>query len=97
MSQQDLGRALGVSFQQVQKYEHGTNRISFSTLMRVCEALGCSIGDLTVGMDEPALAPSSEPPLAPPEAAPILERLAEIKSPRVRRAILDFVRALSLH
>lgn len=94
MSQQDLGRALGVSFQQVQKYERGTNRISFSTLMRVREALGCSMEDLTVGMDEPAVAGPARPPLVPAEAAAILDGVAQIRSARLRRAVLEFVRAL---
>jgi DNA-binding XRE family transcriptional regulator len=39
MSQQELGKTLGVSFQQVQKYEKGTNRISGNRLREVCIAL----------------------------------------------------------
>lgn len=39
MSQQALGEALGVSFQQIQKYERGSNRISCSTLVVICRAL----------------------------------------------------------
>ncbi len=39
LSQQDLGRAAGVSFQQVQKYESGQNRISVSRLLRLARAL----------------------------------------------------------
>ncbi len=42
MSQGQLGEALGVSFQQVQKYENGTNRISASTLLRLSQTLGVS-------------------------------------------------------
>jgi transcriptional regulator with XRE-family HTH domain len=40
MSQATLGRALGVTFQQVQKYENGSNRVGASTLFRVATALG---------------------------------------------------------
>jgi len=40
MSQGQLGDALGVSFQQVQKYESGANRISASTLLRLSQTLG---------------------------------------------------------
>jgi transcriptional regulator with XRE-family HTH domain len=39
MSQADLGQAVGVSFQQIQKYEKATNRISASTLFAICQAL----------------------------------------------------------
>lgn len=40
MSQTDLGEAAGVTFQQMQKYEKGTNRVSASRLTRIAEALG---------------------------------------------------------
>src|SRR5262245_53163522 len=42
VSQQQLGEALGVSFQQVQKYERGANRISASMLVRTARALNCT-------------------------------------------------------
>jgi transcriptional regulator with XRE-family HTH domain len=40
VSQSELGAALGISFQQIQKYERGTNRISFSALVKIAAALG---------------------------------------------------------
>lgn len=40
MTQQELGRAIGVTFQQIQKYETGANRMAVSTLLRICDALG---------------------------------------------------------
>lgn len=42
MTQEKLAEGLGVSFQQVQNYENGTNRISASRLVRVCEILSIS-------------------------------------------------------
>jgi len=39
MSQEQLGRAIGLTFQQIQKYEHGTNRVSASRLYDMAEAL----------------------------------------------------------
>src|SRR6185437_4621295 len=45
-SQTALGKSLGVSFQQVQKYENGTNRISAASLMKIARFLNISIGDL---------------------------------------------------
>ncbi len=46
LSQEALGRAVGVTFQQVQKYERGTNRVSASTLVRIADALSLSPVDL---------------------------------------------------
>jgi transcriptional regulator with XRE-family HTH domain len=43
MSQAELGEALGVTFQQVQKYEKGTNRVSAVRLEQIAKALGESI------------------------------------------------------
>lgn len=39
LSQTDVGKVLGVTFQQVQKYENGTNRVSGSRLVTLCELL----------------------------------------------------------
>ena len=43
MSQTDLGEALGYSFQQIQKYEKGTNRVSASKLVAIADALNVPI------------------------------------------------------
>lgn len=45
VSQKALGDAIGVSFQQVQKYELGTNRVACSMLAKIAQALGASPGD----------------------------------------------------
>jgi len=50
ISQQRLAASLGVSFQQVQKYERGVNRVAASTLLRLAEALGCEVADFYVGL-----------------------------------------------
>ncbi len=44
-SQTELGQAIGVTFQQIQKYERGTNRVSASMLVRTAKALGVHVGD----------------------------------------------------
>jgi transcriptional regulator with XRE-family HTH domain len=46
MSQQRLGKELGVSFQQIQKYERGVNRVSASRLYRICKALNVSLSSM---------------------------------------------------
>ncbi|MBX9803507.1 MAG: helix-turn-helix domain-containing protein [Caulobacteraceae bacterium] len=45
LSQTELGKAMGLSFQQVQKYERGTNRISASMLARAASAVGVPVAD----------------------------------------------------
>lgn len=40
MSQRSLGLKLGVSFQQIQKYENGTNRLRLGDFVKLCNALG---------------------------------------------------------
>lgn len=46
LSQQTLAEAIGVSFQQVQKYERGSNRVSASMLVRIADTLDVEISDL---------------------------------------------------
>lgn len=53
MSQEALAEQCGVSFQQVQKYENGTNRISFSRLVQIARALRCRVTDLMDVFDGP--------------------------------------------
>jgi transcriptional regulator with XRE-family HTH domain len=43
MTQESLGELLGVTFQQVQKYERGANRVSASRLFEICEAMHVSL------------------------------------------------------
>jgi len=50
LNQTELGRRLGVSLQQVQKYENGSNRIAASTLFRAAEILGVEVGALYAGL-----------------------------------------------
>ena len=52
MSQTELANQIGVSFQQVQKYEVGTNRVSASRLVRIATALGMTASDLMRGMED---------------------------------------------
>src|SRR6266849_912597 len=61
MSQSTLGNALGITFQQVQKYEKGTNRISASRLQQVCHTLQVPVAFFFEGLPEaPAVAGSNE-------------------------------------
>lgn len=51
MTQQQLAEAAEVSYQQLQKYESGFNRVSFSRLVKISRALGASVADLTSVLD----------------------------------------------
>ena len=61
LSQKDLASSVGVSYQQVQKYERGINRISASRLVFIAEILSVEIGYFTAdtrdGITEPSLNP----------------------------------------
>jgi len=46
MSQRELGRALGVSFQQIQKYERGHNRVSAARLFDICKVFNVSLSSM---------------------------------------------------
>lgn len=54
LSQTDLGRRIGVSFQQVQKYESGANRLSVSMLFRVAQGLQTPLAGFFAGLPDPA-------------------------------------------
>jgi len=53
ISQETLADHCGVSFQQIQKYENGANRISFSRLVQIARALNCRVVDLMDVLDAP--------------------------------------------
>ncbi len=95
LSQSDLSERLGVSFQQVQKYERGANRIAASTLLAAAQALNVSIGWL-VGEDIPDQADDDEVfrALSKPGALEILEAFNRIADPRARAALLLLAREM---
>lgn len=88
LSQKFVATALGVSFQQLQKYETGANRVSASTLTRVAAALETSVAAL-VGEDgsQPVL-PVVAADLSTPGATELLEAYADIDDVEVRRALV---------
>lgn len=98
MSQDQLARSLGITFQQIQKYEHGTNRISFSRLVEMCEALKCSVADLISDIDKTK---PSKPRLrhitylTAPGATDLMDAYSRLNSQTQRRAILNLARQLS--
>jgi transcriptional regulator with XRE-family HTH domain len=95
LSQTRLAKALGLTFQQVQKYERGDNRVSASTLVRVGRALDVSVATL-VGEDANRQA---EGPvfrhISTPGAFDLLDAYARLKDAEVRRAIVRLTRTLA--
>ncbi|SFG92561.1 helix-turn-helix domain-containing protein [Methylobacterium gossipiicola] len=94
LTQAALGEALGVTFQQVQKYEKGVNRIGAGRLGTIARFLGVSLSDLygdeAVGGGDEALAVLNEP-----GATELLRLYAAIASAEDRRRALTIVREIA--
>ncbi len=104
MSQDKLGEELGVTFQQVQKYERGANRIGASRLYDVSRVLEVPVSFFFDGLDSlPAQAGFGEGDQTPivddfinsPEGVALAIAFARITQPKVRRSVLELVRALA--
>src|SRR5262249_2977257 len=103
MSQEKLGDELGVTFQQVQKYERGANRIGASRLYRVSKVLQVPVGFFFEGLDgAPAtgFAEGDQTPLVDdfinsPDGGALGAAFARIREPSVRRKLLELARTLS--
>lgn len=66
LSQSRLGDAVGLSFQQIQKYESGKNRMALSTFVRICEALECRPSDVMSEVERLRVEPYRGDPRGPP-------------------------------
>ncbi len=96
MSQTQLGEKLGITFQQVQKYERGVNRVSASMLVKAADALQVPPAELL---------PTSK--AVPTQSAAVLDKLANVRGanemleafsqvhPRLRRELLRFAQTLA--
>ncbi len=104
MSQEKLGERLGITFQQVQKYEKGTNRIGASRMHQIASILGVPVaffyegapgGDATAA----GFAESGNPAyvsdfLATSEGLALSKAFMKVSDPKVRRRIVDLVEAM---
>lgn len=81
LSQTELGRKLGVTFQQVQKYESGANRVGAARLHQIAQHLGVPL--LTFFPDDEG---ASEPAVANPDFAPVSAFMASLEGFRLCRA-----------
>jgi transcriptional regulator with XRE-family HTH domain len=103
MSQEKLGDALGLTFQQVQKYEKGTNRIGASRLQQISQILQVPVSfffegapaAVTVGHQD-GLSEAPSPAyvsdfLATPDGLALTKAFMKIKDSKLRRRIVDLV------
>ncbi len=103
MSQEKLGEQLGITFQQIQKYEKGTNRIGASRLQNIASVLSVPVGfffDGAPGHEEADANDSKSGSyvvdfLSSSEGLQLNRAFVRISDAKVRRRIVDLVRALA--
>ena len=104
MSQEKLGDMLGVTFQQVQKYERGSNRVGASRLWKMAQVMDVPVGFFYDGLGEemPNLefSENDQTPIVydfinSSDGLNLAMAVSKIKSKAVRRQILELARSLS--
>lgn len=107
LSQSKLGVVVGVTFQQIQKYENGANRIGASNLYKIAKALGVNVEFFYEGMPEEFPAknssgglsegsvPFEQDPMNSRDAIEIVHNYFRIESPNVRKRLSQFVKSLA--
>jgi transcriptional regulator with XRE-family HTH domain len=110
MSQERLGEAIGLTFQQVQKYERGANRVGASRLYDLSRVLDVPVSfffdDLdaappvpvdgaATGVAEPAAAPYEPDPLMRRETLELVRAYYRIPDPQIRRRLFDLTKAIA--
>ena len=104
VSQEKLADSIGLTFQQVQKYERAANRVSASKLWEVARALKTSIAYFYEGLGDPAQHGANSPDdgrdtvhdfLLTPEGMELATLFPRIRRARVRRRLLDLVRTMA--
>lgn len=100
MSQERLGDMLGLTFQQVQKYEKGVNRIGAGRLFEIARILGVPIDFFYDGVGAPteSLAETAPPVMefvSSGEGLQLSLAFMKIKDPKVRKRVLDLVKSLA--
>ena len=108
LSQEKLGEAIGLTFQQVQKYERGANRIGASRLFDLSRVLDVPVGYFFDDMSDDVAARSprqirglvEEPeayepdPMAKRETLELVRAYYKIRDPRVRKRLFEMTKAL---
>ena len=107
MSQEKLGKAINVTFQQVQKYERGTNRIGSSRLYQLSQVLDIPVSyffdDLPIeitarkspGLTDVKVASFQSDPLVKRETLELVRAYYRITDPSVRKRVFELVKAVA--
>src|SRR5271170_346974 len=104
ISQEKLAESLGLTFQQVQKYEKGANRVSASKLYEIARALQASIDYFFRGLADPAEMPGVAEDGSQPfvndfittaEGLELATEFPKILDPLVRKRVLELVKSLA--
>jgi len=99
LSQTDLGRSLGITFQQVQKYEKGANRVGAGRLTRIAEVLNVPVafffGDHAGGSGKSDDAGEALGFLETAGAVRLVKAYAQIDDTDVRRALVDLAESIA--
>ncbi len=106
MSQEKLGEALGLTFQQVQKYEKGTNRVGASRIQQISEILQVPVSFLFEGSpgatdakpNSEAISPAYVSDfLATSEGLALTRAFTRIGDAKLRRSIVELVEQIAAH
>lgn len=104
MSQEKLSEAVGLTFQQIQKYERGANRVGASRLFQFSQILDVPIGFFFEGLDAASTSSGLAEEGAPytpagssarRDALELLRLYNSIEAPMVRRQVLELVKSLA--
>jgi transcriptional regulator with XRE-family HTH domain len=96
LSQTELARHLGVSYQQLQKYEQGVNRVGAARLARVAAVLGVPVTSLLAGLDPGRRdQPSPLALVAHRHPLRLVQALAAIGDRRVRLALIEVAEGIA--
>ena len=104
MSQEDLGKSVGVTFQQVQKYERGTNRVGCSRLYEIAQVFNVAVGYFFENFDAEASSGATgfaeedstfeSENINSKEASELIQAYYRITNPEVRNTVLALLKAL---
>ncbi len=95
ISQAALAEALNLSFQQIQKYERGANRVSASMLVKIARKLECSAAALLGEAEGQAGDAEFLSMMSSPGAVDLLAAFNRIPDPAIRAAVLNIARGLA--
>lgn len=95
MSMEKLAEKLGLTYQQVAKYELGQNRVSASRMWQFAQALGVPVASFFEGLQESGKAKKGDEPEVKRELLEFARRYGSIKKPAARKAVRDLVTSLA--